>query len=307
MKQFLYLVQGSDHLIKNYFHLKESKTADLLLLTYNKPLKGAFYLPDSTWAEGRNFLLERALELDTEYDYYIFLDDDISFHKGSYELFEEQLIELNPAVAVPVFLPKTTHSVLGLGVSYYHTLFFPLKKYQVCNIADGQFMAFHKDVIKDRILMPLQNQFDEISWWFTSSTQQLLLHNFYDSHTLQMNNVSIRNGLHREYTNKDYEEYQMEWFRDQFNVPLKDPRKWAANLLSLEGGRYFFKNYRLTDLAKVTGNFLSVIIKTLRYKKKEDHRLSEKEIKQKLKPDSVLFKQYMAGRESAETFNCDKK
>ncbi|WP_340106370.1 hypothetical protein [Rhodohalobacter sp. 8-1] len=302
MKKFLYLVHGADYLVKNYTFLGERRAADVLLSTYNKPGKGAYFFPDSTWAEGRNQLLEKALELNEEYEYYIFLDDDISFHKGSYERFEDSLNELNPAVAVPVFIPKTTHSVLGFGISFHHKFFFPLKRYQVCHLADGQFMAFHKDVIKDRILMPLQNQFDEISWWFTSSAQQLLMHNFYGDHTLQMNDVIINNESHREYTKNDYKEQRAEWFQSQFSVPVENPRPWAVNLMSLQGIKYFFLNYRIRDLCKVARQFFNSVAGTFRYKKAESYRLMKEEVLQKLKPDSVLFKQYMAGRQPYETF-----
>ena len=292
MKDFLYLVQGTDSLVKNYFFLRNRKSSDLLASTYNKPLEGTFFFKNTTWAEGRNLLLEKALDLEKEYDYYIFVDDDISFHKGDFDLFEEELAKLKPAVAVPVFLPKTTHTVIGVGVSFYSKFFMPFKNYQVCHHADGQFMAFHKDVINDRLLMPLQNQFDHISWWFTSSTQQLLAHNLYQDHFLQFNNVSITNDSHRDYAKNEYKDEQQRWFQEQFKVPLKDPRKFAVNLISLEGIKYAIKHYRLRDFGKTLGNFLNTIFRTIRYRKKNHHHLSTKKLKKILSETSELFRQH---------------
>ena len=300
MKKFLYLVQGTDSLVKDYFFLKKRKSSDLLASTYNQPLEGAFHFEGTTWAEGRNLLLKKAMDLEKEYDYYIFLDDDIRFHRGGYDVFEEQLTRLNPAVAVPVFLPKTTHSVIGFGVSFYNKLFMPFRNYQICHLADGQFLAFHKDVIKDRLLMPLQNQFDSISWWFTSSTQQLLVHNLYQEHFLQFNNVSITNESHREYTKNEYKDQQMHWFQQQFSVPLKDPRTHAVNLMSLQGLKYFFQHYQINDLGKTVVNFFGTILETLRYKKRNHHKLSPEKVESILNIKSDLLKQYEAGKRITE-------
>src|SRR6056297_586593 len=203
-KKFLYLVHGDNKLIRNYDFLADRPGAGLIQSTYNAPAEGAHYFPGSTWAEGRNGLLEKALELEESYEYYIFMDDDIEFHDGGFDELEAQLTRLKPAVAVPVFVPKTTRTVLGVGISYHRKLYLPLTSYQVCQFADGQFMAFHRDVLLDNILMPLQNQFDEISWWYTSSTQQILMHTLYPETTIQLNNVAVTNESHREYTKNSF-------------------------------------------------------------------------------------------------------
>lgn len=291
MKKFLYLVHGADTLIHNYDHLNERPDADLIQSTYNAPVEGAHYFPGSTWAEGRNGLLEKALELKDRYEYYIFMDDDVEFKEGGFDELEAQLTRLQPAVAVPVFVPKTTRTVLSLGISYYKKLFFPLSSYQVCKFADGQFMAFHRDVLMDNILMPLQNQFDEISWWYTSSTQQILMHTFYPDTALQLNNVAITNESHREYIKNSYKREQEIWLEKQLSEPVRNPREHAANLLSLEGMRYAVTKFGLKGLPAVMKVFLSILSGTLMYKKKKSHRLEKDILRRKLRKGSELYNQ----------------
>jgi hypothetical protein len=295
-KKFLYLVHGQDTLVRNYDFLGERPNADLIQSTYNASAAGAHYFPGSTWAEGRNGLLEKAMELDEEYDYYIFMDDDVEFQKGGYDELEKQLLKLKPAVAIPVFVPKTTHTVLSLGTSYFRAGYFPLKSYQVSKFGDGQVMAFHKDVLADRLLMPLINRFDEISWWYTSSTQQILMHNLYPQSALQLNSVAVTNESHREYTRNSYKEKQDAWLKEQFKVPIQNPRQYAANLLTYQGVRYAFSKFGVREFPKVLRVFLSTVWGSITYKKKESHRLDEQVIRKTFKEGSELYNRYFEGK-----------
>jgi len=292
MKKFLYLVHGADTLIRNYDHLRDRKDAGLIQSTYNAPAEGAHYFQGSTWAEGRNGLLEKAMELQEDYEYYIFMDDDVEFQKGGYDELEKQLMKLKPAVAVPVFVPKTTHTVLSIGTSYFKPGYFPLKPFQVCKFADGQVMAFHKDVIADKLLMPLINRFDDISWWYTSSTQQILMHNLYPHHTLQLNTVAVTNESHRDYTRKSFKKKQDTWFNNQFKEPISNPRPFAVNLLSIQGLRYMLGNYSFEEYPSIIRVFLSTIWRSLTYSKNESYRLNKHEIESTFREGSELYDRY---------------
>lgn len=290
-KKFLYLVHGDHKLIRNYDFLADRVDADLIQSTYNEPAEGAHYFPGSTWAEGRNGLLKKALDREETYEYYIFMDDDIEFHEGGFDELEEQLIRLKPAVAVPVFVPKTTRTVLGVGISYHRSPFIRLSSYQVCRFADGQFMAFHEDVIRDRILMPLQNKFDEISWWYTSSNQQILMHNLYPGSTLQLNNVAVTNESHRNYTRNSFKKKQEHWLNKQFNGSVSNPREHAANLFSVEGWRYAYSKFGLKGLPAVCRVFFDTVLGTLRYKRLESHQKDREDLKKIFTKDSDIYNQ----------------
>ena len=64
-----------------------------------KPCKDSFHFPNSTWASGRNELYARACRR-LDYDYFIFLDDDLSFDFDLKD-FEKLLEKINPRRAVP--------------------------------------------------------------------------------------------------------------------------------------------------------------------------------------------------------------
>ena len=295
MKKFVYLIQGESTLIKKFFILKNRPDIDVILLTYDQKVDGAVYLPNSTWGEGRNLLLEKALASPEIYDYYIFLDDDIRFHKGSYELFEQQLVKYAPAIAFPVFQPKTVDTVLGIGPSCLGKYFLPFSDYQICRLADAQFIAFHRHVIEDGLVIPLHTQFDEISWWCTSSTQQILIFNFYGNSTLQFNSIVVANDSHRAYPNQAFKAVQQAWLEKQFRQPVEDKRRTVTNLISFKIVLYLLKTTLTGSMGEILESwrgFYSILIETLTYTRKVDQHLSEQQVLDLLKADSELFAQY---------------
>lgn len=212
--KFLYLIQGQANLVTNYFHLKERIRAEALYLTYDKEIPGADYHPNTTWAEGRNILLEKAKSRDT-YDYYIFLDDDIELKRGSWDLFEEKLIQYLPAIGVPI-VPKTRYTPIMQDGKQWDC--------QAFRIHDEQFMAIHRDVINDNLIFPYVTQFDNLSWWAACEIQQILIHTLYQRYTIQFNGIEIANLVHGRHDTKDksYKEKIRLWIEHQLIVPYTD-------------------------------------------------------------------------------------
>ncbi len=101
MKQFLYLVQSRIGLLPNH-ELLQSDNSDYIVATFEEEidLENAIYIPNTTWEEGRNALYEAAMKRD-KYEYYIFLDDDIGFERGSFRLFEQEVLAVLPDFAAP--------------------------------------------------------------------------------------------------------------------------------------------------------------------------------------------------------------
>lgn len=208
-KQFLYLVQGQADLVREYHHLKQRKNADVIFLTYDKPLEDAIFFPNSTWAEGRNQQLSEALNRGS-YEYYIYCDDDISFESGSWTQFENNLLRFKPGIAVPIF-PKTVNSALK----------FPHLQVQPFFINDEQLIAFHREVVNDRIVVPYQTRFDQMNWWVSCEIQQLLIQNFYYFDAWQFNEIRIENTCKKRYTGQfehsaSFRDTVNEWLQTEF-------------------------------------------------------------------------------------------
>ena len=296
MSKVIYLVQGQSEYILNYFHLKERKDVDCIFITYDKEIDGVGYFPNSTWGEGRNYLLQKALESGKDYQYYIFLDDDVRFLEGSYGAFEKQLLKYKPAIAVPVFVPKTKITIMGFN-SWFTNRFVPLRIHQQCRFADAQFIAFHRDVIEDRLVVPLQTHFDKVSWYATSSTQQLLMFNLYKKYILQFNTIKVQNASHRDYPKREFKEIQKNWLMEQFRKPYFDPRPYAKTTKN-----FFSISIMMNILAKSfkTGSmsyisyYFTTLVYTIMFKSKKRYSIPRKKLLKVLYKDSVLFKQYLS-------------
>ena len=268
MKNFIYLVQGQSVLVKNYLHLSDRDNSDAIFLTYDEKIEGALFLPNSTWAQGRNEMLKMALKIDN-YLYYIFCDDDIAFQKGSWVEFEKHLMKLKPAIAVPVFLSKTKRTPLRL--LNYHSFLFN----------DEQMIAFHNDVIRDGIVLPYQNQFDDIHWWASCEIQQILIQNFYFSDSIQLNKIHISNQCQLRYPNPDtgrnmFEKHIRDWLTKQFIGSYKD--------ISMSIKR---------NLLIILWRTFSFSIRHHRHLRASSYSISEKAIKNTLSNNSEILKQYL--------------
>jgi len=293
MGKFIYLVQGQARYIQNYLDLKLRNDVDAILLTYDKQIEGAIFYPDSTWGEGRNYLLSKALESGKQYQYYIFLDDDVKFLKGDYSLFEMQLAKYKPAIAVPVFDPKTRATIIGFK-NWFNKRFISMGVYQICRFADAQFMAFHSDVIHDKLVVPLQTHFDAISWYATSSTQQLLMFNLYKKSILQFNNIIVKNDCHRDYTKHAFKELQNNWFKQQFNKPIFDPRplaKLTKNFFSWEMVFDIVNRSIKTRSFSMIDYYLRTLFYTFLYRPKKRYKIPKKKLIKILRKDSILLSQ----------------
>ena len=264
-KKFLYLVQGQKHLVRNFSHLRKRGHGDAILLTYDEELEGASFFPNSTWAEGRNKLLLEALAK-KPYQYYIFCDDDTEFAIGSWDEFERQLIEYKPGIAIPLF-PKTRNSPLP----------FPKLSGQSFFINDEQLIAFHQEVVQDRLVLPYQTKFDHINWWISCEIQQILIQNFYPYDSLQFNNIVVENTCEKRYSSQydhdvSFRNIAREWLSKEF----KGEYRLTSYYVPLRLHRLFYRTFHYFLKRKMNKN--------LAVRKRTISRL--------LSSDSVLLKQF---------------
>jgi len=237
MSDFLYLVQGQASLVGEYLYLADRPNADAIFLTYDQPLDGAIYFPNSTWAQGRNRLLELALEAKPAL-YYIFCDDDVLFTLGGWQDFEDLLARHKPAIGVPI-VPRTRRTP-------GKTLALP---YQPVYINDEQIIAFHREAVDDRLVLPYCVKFDDLHWWASCEIQQILIQNFYFSSTLQFNSVHVDNLCARRYANCDearakYPAVVRQWLQGQFKNGFRDTLRSGKRkrpILAYHAARYLMK------------------------------------------------------------------
>lgn len=190
-RKFAYLVQGRSELVQEEFRNIEFGP-NVIVLTWDFELpEDAFpngvqkcFFPNSTWAEGRNMLLELATSRFKDIDYFVFLDDDIAFTKASLNEFERLILQYEPRIAVPL----CDRIIREMSFSHYFVE-RPIKHDQVL-------MAFHKSVLEDGIALPIDTQFDELSWWLTCELNHYLIQRYYCDEMLSFNGVVIKNTNH---------------------------------------------------------------------------------------------------------------
>jgi hypothetical protein len=190
-KKFIYLVQGCRANILKFAHL-HSESSDLITLTYDKDinesevtwLRNIFY-PKSTFAEGRNKQLEVALGIGIPYLYYIFLDDDVSLKKGTYKDFENLLVEHEPAVGVPLCDIVKNLDQYNQSLKIQHPI-----------VMDQLVQAYHREVIKDKIVLPFVTDFDNLSWWYSCEINNFLILRYYRGYIMQFNTIEVNNDNH---------------------------------------------------------------------------------------------------------------
>lgn len=188
--KYICLVQGRASEINNFEFLHAEYTSVITLswdceVTDNRVSDYHYFMPDSTWAEGRNFLLKKALEHFPDFQYVIFLDGDLKITKGKFIEFLDFLNTYKPDLGLPLsnqikdsfrFIPSC---IVQTQVSF-----------------DQIMQAYSRKTVKDKICLPFETKFDSLSWWYSCEINQYLTVKYYGEKVLQFNNLVIENTHH---------------------------------------------------------------------------------------------------------------
>lgn len=230
--RFLYLIQGKAENVVKYHHLN-SATSSLHGLTYDLSLQGFDYFPKSSFAEGRNHLYGVAKQRIHEFDYFIFIDDDVEFQTGSFQQMEQNLVRYQPSVGVPL-TAKTRKSAIGIEWGSRITPFLTAQRF---HINDEQYLALRRDVVEDGKILPYLTSWDSQSWFVCCLIQEALIQHYYFRSARQFNDCEIRNDQHSgDYPhNLDFATVEYKQYMEQ-NYPRarKQPAQYET-LLKMNG------------------------------------------------------------------------
>ena len=261
----LYLIQGEASRVKKYFHLNNRKQADCIFLTYDEPLEGAIYFPNSTFATGRNRLIEEAKNIDKKYNYYIFLDDDVVFKKGNWSLFEKKLKKWQPAIGVPV-VPKTQYSIIRLNGKPWELQCFLLN--------DEQFLAVRHDVFLDTRILPYITKFDHLSAWAACEIQQIMIQTIYQPYAVQFNEIEIDNVMTGRHDNTDrtYKTLVRDWLKEELGSNFIEPWYYWEDWRGIDSSLQLdiFIKYRNEYETNFEDKLQKIIANTYLFKKRDD-------------------------------------
>jgi hypothetical protein len=189
--KYIYLIQGKRSEVINSLKLIPKKRL-CICLTYdieindnlNDDIKFLFK-PKTTWAEGRNILLDFVLSKNYYFEYLIFLDDDVLFATGSFSVFEYLLKKYKPLVAIPLSNVILESNRYNNKLEIQH----PIGMDQIVQ-------AYNKQVINENIILPYITKFDNLSWWYSCEINTHLILSKYRGKVLQFNNIIIYNKNH---------------------------------------------------------------------------------------------------------------
>ena len=178
----------------------------------------------TTWTSGRNLLYRRALELNRNFLYFIFYDDDV----GALSVRTLTQQQLRPSYRSGSRLPPAaTMSLEESGKQYFERLLqteqpavatvSPLDSYlkhssrqyanDVCDDKwgfdqcsadqDAMVSAIHKD--SATLMLPYSEKFDSTSWWMSQAVFMEMLHMFLPSASVVYAQVVAVNPVHSSY------------------------------------------------------------------------------------------------------------
>ena len=191
-----YLVQGEAYQYADRMAEMADSGAEVIFLTWDKQIDGALFLPNSTWAQGRNFLLQHVLKNNYNFEYLVFIDGDARPIKGSWQEFNEFLINKKPQACMPLML-YTQYLLHNLLKRLNSTIFIP--KYQRALAHDTQVVACRKDVIHEvgKIMHP--TIFDNLCWHYNGMIFQAILKYLMPHNIIQFNGLEVGNNSHLQY------------------------------------------------------------------------------------------------------------
>ena len=197
MKQFLYLVQSRIRFLENHTIL-ESDNSDYLCATYEKKIdrENFIYVPNTIWTEGRNALYEEVMKRKDHYEYFVFLDDDIVFERGSFRVFENEVLHIQADFAMPVYL---NHPFIK---KYDHDNPF---QYSTITYIDQAFICLSKELFYSPKLLPFDMSYvdrPDLGGGCVAPSNTFFMElydHFSDKKLLVTNNVAVRNNLSEAY------------------------------------------------------------------------------------------------------------
>jgi len=194
-KNYLYIIQSASKLPDIYDCLRKR---DFVLLSFKENTEDTtIFYPGSTWTTGRNKIREHILNMKQNYDYYIFLDEDIIFNdynqEDGFNKFEELIEKYKPFIANPNdfngYYTKTAYII-------------PSAEAQTIIWFDGMCNAFSNEAFFSNIIFPYVDVFDSSSWWM-SQYIMIILCSIYNKEVVLFPDLIVSNIIHSGYPRND--------------------------------------------------------------------------------------------------------
>ena len=225
VKDFVYLVQTpeclpSNLISPNFFGNENICNCDVIALSFKEQCESSLlphiqyvHRKNASWTKGRNLLLEHAKDKGNNYQYYIFIDDDIrlTFNElaplkmnvsSPLRVFEKFLKEYEPVVGVTDYekhhgaktmIAKRKQLCKDSGLDkpiYIPTVHF-----------DASFNAFHYKSLD--YLLPYTTKYDDKCWWHAQRNLIAKVEVIFRGQAVMLTPVRSLNLMHSKYPRDD--------------------------------------------------------------------------------------------------------
>ncbi len=214
MKTTLYLIQTAAGLPAIYACLKDK---NYLLLSYKEnTTETTIFAAGTTWTQGRNLLYKYVRDNNLQYDYYVFMDEDVVFHKPyKYALLNQvhsdiigkmemgRRTKITPLITQrqaagfkcleSVFIERYPIVVMRFGFwrDWQRSLCWNL---QSVYDFDACLSAFSNEVFFADTILPYIEDYDADSWWISQYILNKKAEYYYPKQVIQNNQVTIINS-----------------------------------------------------------------------------------------------------------------
>ena len=215
--RILYLLQTESCLpsyLKSAETIGEARSChcDVLVLSYKQPcnetplphVEYLFKSSPSSWGSGRNYLYDAAKKRDSEYQYYIFVDDDLILRDENggnpWRGFEDFLRTVEPAIGALDIVDRH-----WLGRAQKGRLLLGCEKnissdYISVADFDAAFNAFHREAID--YVLPYLTRFDSSSWMHAAIYAYMKIEIAFAGQAVLHTRIDGTNPKHRPYARK---------------------------------------------------------------------------------------------------------
>lgn len=206
-KTALFLIQAKAGLPRIYRCLKNKPH---VLLSYRQETADtAIYAPGTTWTSGRNRLIEHVRANRLQYDWYVFLDEDVVFAGMSQKAGFRMFLSILSVVDHPVVTvakgdynrwcnQKRLDGIVPVAMCKKGV---ENQKWELQTVDwfDGLFNAFSREAFFDGRLLPYEEKFDDRSWWASQFIMILRANHCHRDRIVQCNKICVRNTQYSDY------------------------------------------------------------------------------------------------------------
>jgi len=236
----VFLVQGRK--VEYEYWCNELNGRDFIFATWDKEIKGALFIPNTTWAEGRAILYSQAKKYFPNFLSVTFIDGDARIESGNlseYLAFWHKNSDLD--VLVP-WCDKINRFSFVKSIAASGGIFD----------TDELFQTFSRRYLKSEFSdrSPFVTTYDDKSWWYACFIMQAKIRNIGTSRGRIFSKLEVKNTVHGDNYSRKIDWFEFESIMKKEHLKIRFPLSvycqqapWYSRLFLFIDFLYVFVKY----------------------------------------------------------------